>query len=75
MANAKVADTGSFRIQVRMPRGWIRVGNFPSLMRAGVFAQDLLDDTAAVPVQAAKVEFRDRQGWKTAWAWSAGAAR
>lgn len=61
---------GSFRLQVRMPRGWVRVGTFPSLLRVGIFAQDLLENMVPVPIEAVRVEFRDRRGWHTAWSWS-----
>ena len=72
MANSSVLANGSFRLQVRTPRGWLRIGNFPSLLRVGIFAQDLLESAAAVPIEAARVEFRDRRGWHTAWSFQGG---
>jgi hypothetical protein len=49
MARSRVPATGSFRLQVRTPRGWVRIGNFQSLTRVEAFARELFEGRGGHP--------------------------
>jgi len=73
MASPNVLDHGSFRLQVRTPRGWVRVGNFLSLTGVDIYALDLITYAADVPVDGLRVEFLNKRQWKRVWGWAGGA--
>jgi len=69
MARSTVPPMGSFRVQLKTPRGWVRVGAFLTLTGADRYAHDL---THAEQASAVKVEFRNRGQWKPVRSWSLG---
>jgi len=71
MSGSSVLATGSFRLQVRTPRGWVKVGNFLTLAGTSTYAHDLITNAADVPVDGLRVEFLNKHQWKRVWGWSA----
>ena len=73
MNGSSVLEAGSFRLQVRTPRGWVKVGNFLTLAGAGTYAHDLITNAEDIPVDGLRVEFLNKQRWKRVWGWAGGA--
>ncbi len=74
MNGSSVLEAGSFRLQVRTPRGWVRIGNFLTLTGAGAYALDLITNAEDIPVDGLRVEFLNKHQWKRVWGWAGGRA-
>jgi hypothetical protein len=72
MAPSTVPSTGSFRVQLKTPRGWVRVGAFLTLTGADQYARDIAHADQA---SAVKVEYFNQSRWKPVRSWSLGPRR
>jgi hypothetical protein len=70
MNGSSVLEAGSFRLQVRTPRGWVRVGNFRSLTGVDTYALDLITHAPDVSIDGLRVEFLNKRQWKRVWGWA-----